>query len=222
MLWAALLLRQQSSRDRDISCPACRTTCTDCAPLRHLCLCPGLRALPARHLYPAQRSVLMHLAVRGLQEAERVMATFVEHLHLPVTHVDDSQRTLARLKAGATPQHSPAGRLACRPPCCCMCDHHPAALVGQLSAASPACGLFFHVTTYVIWHATLPAPRWHRTDSRPLQGVSDPEKKRKIIGAGFIEVFNDYAKSLEGKLGSLPHFLVQVCAQHEVQHLHPG
>ena len=47
----------------------------------------------------------------------------------------------------------------------------------------------------------------------PLQGVSDPEKKRKIIGAGFIEVFNDYAKTLEGKLGSLPRFLVQVCAQ---------
>lgn len=38
-----------------------------------------------------------------VQEAERVMATFVEHLHLPVTHVDDAQRTLARLKAGASP-----------------------------------------------------------------------------------------------------------------------
>ena len=45
---------------------------------------------------------------------------------------------------------------------------------------------------------------------RCLQGVSDPEKKRKIIGAGFIEVFNDYAKTLEGSLGSLPRFLVQV------------
>ena len=39
-----------------------------------------------------------------------MMATFVEHLHLPVTHVDDSQRTLARLKAGAIPQaHSCPG-----------------------------------------------------------------------------------------------------------------
>ena len=56
----------------------------------------------------------------------------------------------------------------------------------------------------------------------PLQGVSDPEKKRKIIGAGFIEVFNDYAKTLEGKLGSLPRFLVQVCAQPGVRYLRPG
>ena len=41
------------------------------------------------------------LTPAGVQEAERVMATFVEHLHLPVTHVDDSARTLGRLKAGA-------------------------------------------------------------------------------------------------------------------------
>jgi len=31
-----------------------------------------------------------------------------------------------------------------------------------------------------------------------LAGVSDPEQKRKIIGAEFIEVFNDEAKKLEG------------------------
>ena len=31
-----------------------------------------------------------------------------------------------------------------------------------------------------------------------LAGVSEPEKKRKIIGAEFIEVFNDEAKKLEG------------------------
>ena len=31
-----------------------------------------------------------------------------------------------------------------------------------------------------------------------LAGVSDPETKRKIIGAEFIEVFNDEAKKLEG------------------------
>ena len=33
------------------------------------------------------------------QEAERVMATFKEHLHLPVTMIDDSQRMLNELKA---------------------------------------------------------------------------------------------------------------------------
>ena len=55
-----------------------------------------------------------------LQEAERVMATFVEHLHLPVTHVDDAQRTLARLKAGATPRHHMCctwTKQACLPAC---------------------------------------------------------------------------------------------------------
>lgn len=48
-----------------------------------------------------------------------------------------------------------------------------------------------------------------------MQGVSDPEQKRKIIGAGFIEVFNDYAKSLEAALGTLPRFLVQVRSCHD-------
>ncbi len=36
-----------------------------------------------------------------------MMDTFNNHLHLPVTKIDDSQRTLARLKARA------ATRLAC-------------------------------------------------------------------------------------------------------------
>ena len=40
-----------------------------------------------------------------------------------------------------------------------------------------------------------------------VQGLKDPEAKRKAIGAGFIEVFNDYAKGFDRK----PRFLVQVC-----------
>lgn len=39
-----------------------------------------------------------------------------------------------------------------------------------------------------------------------VQGLKDPEAKRKAIGAGFIEVFNDFAKGFERK----PRFLVQV------------
>jgi GMP synthase (glutamine-hydrolysing) len=42
-----------------------------------------------------------------------------------------------------------------------------------------------------------------------LAGVEDPEKKRKIIGAEFIAVFDDAAKDLEEKLGRRPSFLVQ-------------
>ena len=72
------------------------------------------------------------------KEGERVMDTFNEHLHLPVTKVDDAERMLGRLK-----------------------------------------------------------------------GVSDPEKKRKAIGAEFIDVFADYATKLESELGHKPRFLVQ-------------
>ena len=42
-----------------------------------------------------------------------------------------------------------------------------------------------------------------------LAGVTDPEKKRKAIGAEFIYVFEDYAKGLEKQLGRQPKFLVQ-------------
>eukprot|EP00775_Hariotina_reticulata_P013059 gene13059-13186_t len=42
-----------------------------------------------------------------------------------------------------------------------------------------------------------------------LKGVSDPEKKRKIIGAEFIEVFKNFAKKMETDLGHNPAFLVQ-------------
>jgi GMP synthase (glutamine-hydrolysing) len=42
-----------------------------------------------------------------------------------------------------------------------------------------------------------------------LAGVSDPEKKRKIIGAEFIAVFEQAATNLAKKLGKKPGFLVQ-------------
>lgn len=42
-----------------------------------------------------------------------------------------------------------------------------------------------------------------------LAGVTDPEKKRKIIGAEFIAIFDEEAARLEKKLGVLPAFLVQ-------------
>ena len=43
-----------------------------------------------------------------------------------------------------------------------------------------------------------------------LQGKTDPEEKRKTIGAGFIEVFRDFAITLKSKHGIRPKFLVQV------------
>ncbi len=46
----------------------------------------------------------------------------------------------------------------------------------------------------------------------------DPEKKRKAIGAGFIRVFDAFAKKLEAKHGAKPRFLVQV----HCHTLHPG
>eukprot|EP00878_Enallax_costatus_P009328 GHUV01009750.1.p2 GENE.GHUV01009750.1~~GHUV01009750.1.p2 ORF type:complete len:327 (+),score=87.66 GHUV01009750.1:1298-2278(+) len=42
-----------------------------------------------------------------------------------------------------------------------------------------------------------------------LKGVTDPEKKRKIIGAEFIEVFKNFAADMEQRLGHNPSFLVQ-------------
>ena len=43
-----------------------------------------------------------------------------------------------------------------------------------------------------------------------LQGKTDPEVKRKIIGGGFIDVFRDFATTLKSKHGVKPKFLVQV------------
>uniref|UniRef100_A0A383VHP2 GMP synthase [glutamine-hydrolyzing] n=1 Tax=Tetradesmus obliquus TaxID=3088 RepID=A0A383VHP2_TETOB len=42
-----------------------------------------------------------------------------------------------------------------------------------------------------------------------LKGVTDPERKRKIIGAEFIEVFKAFANNMEKELGHKPTFLVQ-------------
>uniref|UniRef100_A0A061S0U0 GMP synthase [glutamine-hydrolyzing] n=1 Tax=Tetraselmis sp. GSL018 TaxID=582737 RepID=A0A061S0U0_9CHLO len=72
------------------------------------------------------------------KESERVMKTFKEHLHLPVTVIDDSERMLSRLK-----------------------------------------------------------------------GLTDPEAKRKAIGAGFIEVFREFRAKMEREIGHVPRFLVQ-------------
>jgi GMP synthase (glutamine-hydrolysing) len=73
-----------------------------------------------------------------LNEQQRVMDTFNNHLHLPVTCVDHSEKMLARLK-----------------------------------------------------------------------GVSDPEAKRKAIGAEFIEVFKTFRDELTAKIGKKAAFLVQ-------------
>lgn len=72
------------------------------------------------------------------KEAERVMQTFKDKLHLPVTLVDDSATMMTLLK-----------------------------------------------------------------------GVADPEAKRKIIGAGFIRVFDTFAEELGKTCGATPRFLVQ-------------
>ncbi|KAK6935399.1 hypothetical protein RJ641_035554 [Dillenia turbinata] len=42
-----------------------------------------------------------------------------------------------------------------------------------------------------------------------LKGVVDPEKKRKIIGREFINIFDSFAHKLETKLGKKPIYLVQ-------------
>lgn len=42
-----------------------------------------------------------------------------------------------------------------------------------------------------------------------LKGVTEPEKKRKIIGAEFISIFDSFANGLEAKLGRRPTYLVQ-------------
>ncbi|GHP06986.1 hypothetical protein PPROV_000572900 [Pycnococcus provasolii] len=72
------------------------------------------------------------------KEQERVRQMFKEHLHLPVTIIDASERQLTKLK-----------------------------------------------------------------------GVSDPEKKRKAIGAEFIAIFQEFAEKLERDLGHKAEFLVQ-------------
>uniref|UniRef100_A0A0C9RXF2 GMP synthase [glutamine-hydrolyzing] n=1 Tax=Wollemia nobilis TaxID=56998 RepID=A0A0C9RXF2_9CONI len=42
-----------------------------------------------------------------------------------------------------------------------------------------------------------------------LKGVTDPERKRKIIGGEFIHIFDEFSSDLENRLGKKPKFLVQ-------------
>ena len=42
-----------------------------------------------------------------------------------------------------------------------------------------------------------------------LKGVTEPEKKRKIIGEEFINIFDSFAQELKQKLGKEPVYLVQ-------------
>ncbi len=44
---------------------------------------------------------------------------------------------------------------------------------------------------------------------RELEGVEDPERKRKIIGGAFIDVFEEATEALTGRLGERPRFLAQ-------------
>ncbi|MFQ3675737.1 MAG: glutamine-hydrolyzing GMP synthase [Endomicrobiia bacterium] len=44
---------------------------------------------------------------------------------------------------------------------------------------------------------------------KKLRNISDPETKRKIIGKTFIEVFEETAKKIQKKIGSIIPFLVQ-------------
>jgi GMP synthase PP-ATPase subunit len=43
------------------------------------------------------------------------------------------------------------------------------------------------------------------------QGVTDPEAKRKAIGAEFIDCFKDFRDEFKAKHGVSPRYLVQVC-----------
>ena len=42
-----------------------------------------------------------------------------------------------------------------------------------------------------------------------LKGLSDPEEKRKAIGAEFIEVFKNFRDDLDRRVGKRATFLVQ-------------
>lgn len=44
-----------------------------------------------------------------------------------------------------------------------------------------------------------------------LKGVTDPEAKRKLIGAEFIDAFKEFRDTLESKIGKKAKFLLQVC-----------
>lgn len=55
-----------------------------------------------------------------------------------------------------------------------------------------------------------------------LAGVSDPEKKRKIIGAEFINSFEEAAETISKQVGKRPDFLVQGTLYPDVIESSPG
>jgi len=55
-----------------------------------------------------------------------------------------------------------------------------------------------------------------------LAGVSDPEKKRKIIGAEFITCFEEAAKTIGERIGKRPDYLVQGTLYPDVIESSPG
>jgi GMP synthase (glutamine-hydrolysing) len=57
---------------------------------------------------------------------------------------------------------------------------------------------------------------------KKLEGVSDPEQKRKIIGAEFIASFEEAAQTISKVVGSLPGYLVQGTLYPDVVESSPG
>ena len=55
-----------------------------------------------------------------------------------------------------------------------------------------------------------------------MAGVSDPEKKRKLIGAEFIEVFKAFKADLCARTGADPDFLVQARTPTVTQEYEPA
>ena len=55
-----------------------------------------------------------------------------------------------------------------------------------------------------------------------LKGITDPEQKRKIIGAEFIASFEEAAQAISEKVGLLPQYLVQGTLYPDVVESSPG
>ena len=191
------------------------------------------------------------------------MDTFQQHLHLPVTKVDDSGGRLGRSRCPLYPLSLcqywlPQKLLPGRQAGCKDWDGgwrtgrgnragvtSEAAVTARCTpaaASSAAGGPWERAAGGPAEQATvcpLPAPAHARTErmlarhkrlsplralpdecfrSRAsaermlgrLKGLTDPEAKRKAIGAEFIDVFSEYAHKLEAELGHKPRFLVQV------------
>ncbi len=137
--WTALWPPRWCTRSWATAFTACSWTTAFCASRSASCF--DRRAVDDASLQCASPALSSSASLGSfvpMQEQERVMDMFKNHLHLPVTCVDHSKAMLDRLK-----------------------------------------------------------------------GLSDPEAKRKAIGAEFIEVFKAYADELNAKLGKKPKFLVQ-------------